>query len=144
MIATLEFADVLDRSEILGNIIRNSEVMHDYHQAKEELQLDKEAQELIQAFNYIKEDYEDIQRFGRYHPDYNQIMKKIRATKREMDMHPTVAAFKVAERSLQQFLDEISEIIACSVSEEIKVPKDGAALSDGGCGSGGSCGCKVS
>lgn len=143
MIATMEIVDMIDKSEQLGGMIQNSEVMEEYHIAKNEMESDPEAQELIRVFTAIKEQYEDVQRFGRYHPDYNQIMKDIRASKREMDMNEKVSSYKIAERNLQGFLEEISEIIALSVSDNIKVPKDGAALSDSGCGcgSGGGCGC---
>lgn len=146
MIATLEYVDVLDNSEALGQLITESETMNQFSFAKSSLDSDKEAQMLIEAFNNIKEHYEDVQRFGRYHPDYNEIMKTVRKTKREMDMHEKVAAFKVAERNLQNLLDEVCSIIATSVSSQIKAPKDGAALTDSGCGcsSGGTCNCKAS
>ncbi|MCA0983598.1 YlbF family regulator [Halobacillus yeomjeoni] len=145
MLATMEIVDLLDRSEEIGQMVMNSDTMHNYQQAKRELEQDKEAQRLIKQFADMKEHYEDVQRFGRYHPDYNSIMKKVRTVKREMDMHEKVALFKKAERELQKLLDEISEMVAFSVSEQIKVPKNGMALTDtgcsGGCGSGGSCGC---
>lgn len=139
----MEYVSILDDAEALGKIVYQSDVMKDYLEKKTILEEDKEAQKLIKAFNDIKDHYEDVQRFGRYHPDYHTIMKKVRSTKRAMDMHESVAAFKVAERDLQGLLDEISEYIAHSVSDQIKVPKDGAALTDSGCGcgSGGSCGC---
>src|SRR5690625_3927602 len=149
MIATLEYVEILDHSEELGKMILQSEVMKAYNQSRQALNNDQESQRLIKAFIDIKAHYDDVQRFGRYHPDYNEIMKKVRSTKREMDLNEKVAKFKVAERNLQRFLDNISEIVARSVSEQIKVPKDGAALSDsgcstGGCGSGGTCGCQAS
>lgn len=143
MIATMEIVEMIDKSEQLGGMIQKSEVMESYYRAKLEMESDAESQELIRKFTSIKEQYEDVQRFGRYHPDYSQIMKDIRASKREMDMNDKVASFKIAERNLQGFLEEISELIAYSVSNNIKVPKDGAALTDSGCGcgSGGGCGC---
>lgn len=144
MIATMEYVDILDKSEQLGKMILQSDVMEEYKCSRKALEEDQEAQQLIKAFTDIKEHYEDVQRFGRYHPDYNQIMKDVRTKKRAMDMNEKVAKFKIAERSLQKLLDEISQYIAESVSDQIKVPKDGAALSDVGCGSGGSCGCRVS
>lgn len=139
----MEYVTILDYSEQLGQMVLQSEVMEDYQQKKTALAQDEVAQQLIKAFTNIKDHYDDIQRFGRYHPDYQEIMKQVRQTKRAMDMHETVAAYKVAERNLQTLLDEISEYIAFSVSDQIKAPKDGAALSDSGCGcgSGGGCGC---
>ena len=146
MIATLEYVEILDEAEALGQMILQSEEMKKYEEAKYSLDVDKEAQMRTQAFNDIKEHYEDVQRFGRYHPDYNQIMRDVRKVKREMDMDEKVAQFKVAERQLQGLLDEICGILARNVSEQIKSPVSGAALTDSGCGcgSGGSCGCQAS
>jgi len=144
MIATLEYSSILDMSEELSNMILQSEVMKTYEDAHRTLQNNEEAQKLIMAFNDIKEHYEDVQRFGRYHPDYNEIMKAVRSTKRKMDMNEAVAKYKIAERDIQRLLDEVSGYIALSVSDQIKAPVDGAALTDHGCGSGGSCGCNVS
>lgn len=148
MIATMEYIDILDHTDKLTSMIIRSDVMRDYYNASNRLQKDEEAQRLIQAFLHMKDHYDDVQRFGHYHPDYHKIMKEVRSTKRKMDMHETVATFKVTERNLQRFLDEISDYIAKSVSEHIMVPKDGMALTDsgcsGGCGTGGSCGCQAS
>jgi len=148
MIATIELVDILDRSEQLGKMILASEDVEAYNRSRTALNKDSEAQQLIRDFQDIKSHYEDVQRFGRYHPDYNEIMKNVRATKRKMDMHDKVAAFKVAERNLQKLLDDVSEMFASNVSEQIKAPKDGAALTDsgcsGGCGSGGACSCQAS
>lgn len=146
MIGTMEIVNILDRSEALGQMILKSDIMEEYNNSQHALNEDKESQRLIKAFADIKEQYEDVQRFGRYHPDYSVIMKKVRSRKREMDMDDKVATFKIAERNLQKLLDEISQNVAMSVGDEIKAPKDGAALSDSGCGcgSGGGCGCKAS
>lgn len=149
MIATLEHVDILDRAEQLGQMILQCEVVEQYKQAKRALQKDKHAQQLIRDFVATKADYDDVQRFGRYHPDYYDIMKRVRATKRKMDLNDKVANYKVAERLLQILLDEVSEQIALSVSDQIKVPKDHAFLSNSscggdGCGSGGACSCQAS
>lgn len=145
LIATMEYVDILDRSEALGKMVLQSDVMKNYEASRRQLEEDEEAQKLIQAFANTKDHYDDVQRFGRYHPDFNVIMKEVRMKKRAMDMHETVAAFKVAERNLQKLLDEISQHIALSVSVQVKAPMDGAALTDsgcgGGCGTGGGCGC---
>ncbi|ASN05872.1 YlbF family regulator [Virgibacillus necropolis] len=147
MVGTMEMVGILDRSEDLGKMILQSDVMEAYNNSQKALKEDKESQKLVKAFADIKDQYEDVQRFGRYHPDYSVIMKKVRTIKREMDMDDKVAAFKIAERNLQKLLDEISGNVAMSVGDMIKAPKDGAALSDGGCGCGSGssgCGCKAS
>src|SRR5690625_5545900 len=104
----MEYVEILDRTDVLTKKILQSQVMFEYHHAYKELTEDKEAQQLIHAFVHTKRDYEDVQRFGRYHPDYNEIMKNVRSIKRKMDMNDKVAKLKIAERQLQSFLDEIS------------------------------------
>lgn len=146
MIATVDYAQILNKTDRLTEMILHSNVMEAYKRASLQLQNDAEAQKLIKAFADCKEQNEEVERFGRYHPDYSETMKKIRQTKRTMDMHHSVAQFKVAERNLQRFLDDISEHIAKSVSDSILVPKDdldhvSSGCSSSGCGSGGSCGC---
>lgn len=148
LVITLEYVNVLDKADDVVQMIINSDVMQQYRADKQALNNDEEAQNLINRFLNIKEQYEDVRRFGTYHPDYNEIMKNIRSIKRNMDMNQFVAAFKRAERDLQHFLDDISECIAKSVSDDIIVPRDGLALTAGGCtsgscGTGGSCGCSA-
>lgn len=149
MIATLEYVEILDQADVVIHKLLQSETLKEYKDAHHALQQNDDAQHLVQMFRRMKDQYEDVQRFGRYHPDYNEIIKNVRSAKRKMDMNEYVAAFKVAERNLQRLLDDISEYIAKSVSDHIIVPKDDVALSDagcssGGCGTGGSCGCQAS
>lgn len=148
LLATSEHIEILDKVDHVIEMIIHSDVMVAYVEASNKLEKDEEAQRLIYQFNDVKELYEDVERFGRYHPDYSEIMRKVRATKRKMDLNETVATFKKAERDIQAFLDEISETIAHSVSDKIIVPKDDllsdSVCSTGGCGSGGSCNCQVS
>lgn len=145
----MEHIHILDKSEEVAQMILQSDVMREYEQAYLNMKNDQRAQELIKAFNKVKEKHEEVERFGRYHPDYSTIMKEVRMIKREMDLHETVAKYKLAEREVQRLLDEISEIIAKSVSDHIMVPRDDSMYLDGtcstgGCGTGASCSCNVS
>ncbi|SFE41927.1 YlbF family regulator [Alteribacillus iranensis] len=137
--------DVLEEAQIMGEAILQSDVFIDYQQAKQRLTNDEEAQRLISEFNKWKDQYEEVQRFGKYHPDYKTISRHIRSAKREMDMHESVASFKKAEKALETLLNEICAEVAGAVSPTIKVPTgnphfDNASCS-GGCGSGQACGC---
>ncbi|WP_062048520.1 YlbF family regulator [Bacillus sp. JCM 19034] len=145
MLATMSTIELLDGAEELANAVIQSETYNDYIEAKKILEQDGEAQALIATFNQLKEQYEDVQRFGKYHPDYDKISTEIRKAKRAVDLSDSVVSFKKAERELESLLNEISEIIAHSVSKTIKVPTgnpffDSMSCS-GGCAS-GSCGCK--
>ncbi len=140
MIATIDLEAILEETDELNRLILHSEEVKRYRMCKAEMEQDAEAQRLIRDFNRKKESFEDVERFGKYHPDYQRIRREVREMKRSLDMNEKVARFKDAENELAAMLAEISKIIAYSVSTTIKVPTgnpffdEGAA---GGCGSGG-------
>jgi cell fate (sporulation/competence/biofilm development) regulator YlbF (YheA/YmcA/DUF963 family) len=144
--ADLDFSAVLGKAYDLADMIAESEVMREYKETKLALMNDSEAQQKIAEFQKLKEKYEEIQRFGLYHPDYRKVSKEIRVFKREMDLMPTVYAFKMAEIALDKLLYNISLLIAHSVSETIKVPSTNPFFQmesgESGCSTGGcnSCG----
>ncbi|MGM9928981.1 MAG: YlbF family regulator [Bacillus sp. (in: firmicutes)] len=145
MIATMERIEILQSADELVEMISQSEIGENYFISLYKLKNDAEAQQKIQRFVSMKERFEEVQRFGKYHPDYKYVNLETRTRKREMDLHPTVIEFKQAENKLQEILDEISSIIGRSVSPHIKTPGGNpffeSGCSSGGCGSGGSCGC---
>ncbi|MFD2704926.1 YlbF family regulator [Salibacterium lacus] len=142
--------NILEESQQLGEMIIQSDVYHQYNEARDRMDNDKEAQKLIKNFTDVKDKYDEVQRFGKYHPDYKTISREVRSVKREMDMHDTVAEYRRAERELEELLDEVCGEAAGIVSPTIKLPGNnpyfedasgGSCGSGGGCGSGGSCGC---
>ena len=149
VLATTEIFLIQEEAEAIAEMIAESDVAEQYRICLSNLNTNKETQQKILRFNQMKELYEEVQRFGKYHPEYKKIMMDIRVLKREMDIDRHVAAFRVAENNLQKLLDEISVMIGRSVSEYVKVPTgnpffdEGSGCSSGGCGSGGSCGCSA-
>lgn len=145
MITSMTNADILEETYSFGEIITSSEVFHIYMKAKQQLEQDKGAQDMIRNFRHLKEKYDEVQRFGKYHPDFKTVTKDVREAKRQLDTHPSIADFKKAEKELEQLLGEVSMIIADAVSPNIKVPSGNPFFDQGGCGggcgSGGSCGC---
>lgn len=150
MIMTSDWVLVLDEVEQLNKMILSSEPLKALQQAHEAVYRDEELVAKIQAFTKTKELYEDVQRFGKYHPDYHHVMKTIRAQKRELDLDERVANLKLAENEYQDLLDEISVIIAHTISPAVKVPvsnpffsSGSGGCSTGGCGTGGGCSCSA-
>ena len=139
--------EILVSADELSQWILNSDVAENYRKSLYKLRNNDVTQKKIQLFTRMKERYEEVQRFGRYHPDYKTVMKEIRERKREMDMDDNVAEFRRAENELQDLLDKVSLIIGHSVSKNVKVPSGNPFFSGsscgGGCGSGGSCGCSA-
>ncbi|MEN0666013.1 YlbF family regulator [Caldifermentibacillus hisashii] len=147
MFATLESVQIIDMAEDIAKMIINSDIADEYRQCLYMMKTNRETQNKINKFIKLKEQYEEVQRFGRYHPDYQTVMRNVRLAKREMDLDENVAKFKLAENALQQLLDEIGIIIGRSVSDSVKVatgsPFFDTAKASGGCSTGGSCGCSA-
>ncbi|MBD7983417.1 YlbF family regulator [Sporosarcina sp. Sa2YVA2] len=147
MLMTDEWMSIIEQSETLSDMLLSSDVVEEYRRANDVVYSDKELANKIHDFANMKERYEEVQRFGRYHPDYQIVMKNIRLQKRELDMNEQVAALRLAENDVQDLLNEVSSIIAKSVSDAVKVPTGDGFFSDsscgGGCGSGGSCSCSA-
>lgn len=146
MLATTERILLQDQAEELAKMILQSDIVEKYQISLYKLRANKESRRKINAFVKIKDRYEEVQRFGKYHPDYKEVMGQIRDIKREMDLDDFVSEFKRSETDLQNLLDEVSVIIGKSVSVHVKVPTgnpffDTSSGCSGGCGSGGSCGC---
>lgn len=146
MIATSDLLQVIENSELLATYITQSEIAFNYKEAKQRLDKDVDAQLLIAQFTQMKEKYEEVQRFGKYHPHFHTVVTDMREIKRKLDLHETIANFKKAERDLEQLLNEVSRIIADAVSPHIKVPTGNPYFDNrscqGGCGAGGKCGCQ--
>ncbi|MCE4148234.1 YlbF family regulator, partial [Bacillus velezensis] len=122
MYATIESVKLQSEAEQLAGMILQSETAENYRDCYKRLREDEEAGRIIRSFMSVKEQYEDVQRFGKYHPDYREISRKMREMKRELDLNDKVAEFKKAETELQSLLDEISIELGTAVSEHVKVP----------------------
>lgn len=97
MYATMESVRLQSEAQQLAEMILQSETAENYRNCYKRLQEDEEAGRIIRSFIKIKEQYEDVQRFGKYHPDYREISRKMREIKRELDLNDKVADFKRAE-----------------------------------------------
>jgi cell fate (sporulation/competence/biofilm development) regulator YlbF (YheA/YmcA/DUF963 family) len=148
MLMTSEWVFILDEVDELSAMILSSQAAQNLRQATKAVYEDAELSAKIKAFQRLKDQYEDVQRFGKYHPDYHTIMKDIRTAKRQLDMDEKIATLKLAENDYQDLLDEISLLIGHSVSEAVKVPVSNPFFATGsacgsGCGTGGGCSCSA-
>lgn len=144
MNATLDMSTLFDQTDGIVDMLRHSELFDRYRETKAQLLNDQEAIKLIKSFVKLKERYDEVQRFGKYHPDYHQVIQEMMDMKRDVDLNDKIADFKKAESDFEGLLNEISLLIASSVSPSIKVP-NGDPFFDrgcsGGCATGGPCGC---
>ena len=65
--------------------------------------------------------YDEVMRFGKYHPDYQKVMLETRRRKELMKYLPVVMDYKSKEVALQNLIDEVVSKIAFSVSKNVKI-----------------------
>lgn len=148
MIMTYEWVQITDSAEELSELILQSEQAEQYREAYRAVYNNDNLANEIYSFAKLKELYEEVQRFGKYHPDYKEVMKRIRVDKRKLDLNEKVAALRIAENELQDLMDQVSFIIGRSVSEAVKIPSTNPFFSSesscgGSCGTGGGCSCSA-
>lgn len=144
MSTTTLWSEVLIAANELSEMFLQSEAFVQYRLCKQQLLADGMAQQLIKEFHDLKVRYEEVERFGVYHPDYKSVSTDIRQAKRKLDSHDVIAKFKKAESEVEEWLNEISRMIAHEVSPSIKVPTGNPFFDQGGCsgcGSGNGCAC---
>ncbi|MBM2658760.1 YlbF/YmcA family competence regulator [Staphylococcus pseudoxylosus] len=142
---TEETLTVLDEIEALSDKILESRLYQAYREAEQALADNDEAHLLYQAFLKSKDKYDEIMRFGKYHPDYQNVMLDTRKRKRAYEMLPVVMDHKQKEVALQELIDQVIVKIAYAVSENVKIEAGNPFFQKdaGGCATGGSCSCSL-
>jgi len=130
---------LMSRAFELGEMIKQSALAAEYVYCKERVRRDERVQSLSREFVKAKEKFAECERFGRFHPDYNAALDRVRELERELAGFESVRRFKAAEEAVDHLLYEVSLAIARAVSDTIKVPDNDP--NPKGCGSGGSCSC---
>ncbi|SCW39565.1 Cell fate regulator YlbF, YheA/YmcA/DUF963 family (controls sporulation, competence, biofilm development) [Paenibacillus tianmuensis] len=136
---TLDMSAILLGSYELADRIKFSAETADYLYWKQRKDADEEVRQLVKEFAKAKELFEECERFGHFHPNYHEALDRVKAVQERLDAVESVLRFKEAEKRLDNLLYDVSEIIARSVSDTIKVPSNDPLAAGVGCSSGGSC-----
>src|SRR5699024_328021 len=143
MLATMDF-EIMDLLDSLNDMVMNTEEYKNYCKYKGLLDTDDEVRNMIKHFARLKEDFIDVERFGKYHPDFSSKRREINQYKKMLDMHPIIMEYRRAEFQLQSLLDEILFIVGQSVSPHANIVSSNPFFSNSsnsGCATGGSCSC---
>lgn len=140
-VSSLDMASLLLCAYELGDWINQSAEVAEYLYWKSAVNEDDEVKQMSKRFAKAKELFAECERFGRFHPDYNEAKDKVKQIERELSEIESVRRFKFAEQVVDDMLYDVSLTIAGSVSDNIKVPGNEKAGGGGSCGSGGSCSC---
>jgi len=85
---------------------------------------DSEISVLIEQFQHWNTTYDELKKYGKYHPDLKRVQQSFTTAKIALYEHPIVAEYKRLENELQQELNRISASIASSVTTKIKHPNE--------------------
>lgn len=145
---TEKWLDILEASDMLAAQIVQSDLVQQYFEAKRAVYGDEQLVQHIEQFLQMKERYEEVQRFGKYHPDYREVMTTVRKQKRALDLNEKIATYRLAETELQGMLDLVGYTLAQAVSTNVAVDSSNPFFETSSCGtgcaSGGACNCSAS
>ena len=79
---------------------------------------------LVERFKKANAQYDEVKKYGGYHPDLKNVQRGFSEAKKTLYEHPIVAEYKQLEQLLQKQLDHISATIATSISTKIKHPNE--------------------
>ncbi|QMS85524.1 YlbF family regulator [Candidatus Xianfuyuplasma coldseepsis] len=91
---------------------------------KQQIEESSVIQEKVAAFQQWNDAYNDVKKYGQYHPDLQHTRTQFRKVKQALYEDSIVAEYKRLEQEIQQRLDSISAQIAQAISTKIKHPNE--------------------
>ena len=131
MVDTQEYIEL---TEAVSKEIANLEAVKSYKGFQKKIMSDPAIGELIRVFERARDEYEDIQRFGEYYPQKDQVRLRLVHAKSALFENPQVAGFKKCEKEIHSILEQVSRVLNEAVEFE-------TGNTTGGCCSGSSCSC---
>ena len=141
---TIMSFEIMDMLDSLNDMVTDTEEYNNYCYYKKLLDTDREVSQMIKKFVALKEDFEEVQRFGKYHPDFSSKRRELNQFKKSLDMTPIVMEYRRAEFQLQSMLDEVLFIVGQAISPHANIVSSNPFFSNSsnsGCATGGSCSC---
>lgn len=133
MIITENFFEIEDQTERLIQKILQSPEAVVYRERQAALYASPVATAKRAQFLTAKDEVEQMTYYGEYVPGFKEKQRMLRKRKRELDLDGEVAAYRLAETSLQHILDAVGLQVAKTVSEEIKVDAGNPFFESKGC-----------
>jgi cell fate (sporulation/competence/biofilm development) regulator YlbF (YheA/YmcA/DUF963 family) len=141
---SLDTTTILLQAYQIGDLIKRSQDVSNYLYWKSIMEQDPEVKKLRYQFQQKKQLFEECERFGHYHPDYHRALSEVNQIQEQFTQIEAYTQFQLAEQNLNNLFFTISQTIAKSVSDSIKVPDYQETVSIGGCSSNGGCSGKCS
>ncbi len=107
--------ELIDEIKSLKQYKRLQE-LHQYIEQNPQLQ------QLISGFNQAKLQYDEVSKYGKYHPDLKEVQLRLKDVKENLYTNDIIKEYKELEQYIQKQLNGISKALAQSVSKKIKHP----------------------
>ncbi|MFC4077932.1 YlbF family regulator [Salinithrix halophila] len=130
---------VLDHAAALGQKLLSAEEIRRFRMAEEQIQRSRRVNELIEA---IKRKQKELVHAKHYQKTayIGKLEEELAALHEEMDNLPIVREYQQSQVEMNDLLQTLQKVVADAVSEKLDV-ETGGDVGQGGCGSGGPCGC---
>lgn len=115
----------------LAEMINQSEEAAEYIKNKEVVEKDLQIAQLKEELTKEKKQFEEVKRFGQYHPDYQEIKSKLDQTLLTIEQNENIQKFKKAENRLDDLLYQVTHILGQSISKSIKIGRNDAEEENG-------------
>jgi cell fate (sporulation/competence/biofilm development) regulator YlbF (YheA/YmcA/DUF963 family) len=119
----METTQIYEKVTELAEAITQSELFMEYKNCQQELLLDETFLALKDDFLKLKDAFEEVSRYGSYHPDLERVRKDYQKAKVELMSHQLFKRFKRIEKELDTMIFEIEEQIQAVVGIENKHKK---------------------
>ena len=115
---------IIENTYELIDEIKDTKVYKRLVELKQQIEKDKDLKALIEEFNKVKIKYDDVSKYGKYHPDLKKVQLELLKIKETLYSNVIIEEYKKLEKELQKTLDHVSSEIAKSVSKKIKHPNE--------------------
>ena len=114
----MRYFELCDKSVLFANEIMESDEFKELLEIKELIA--KTIPEILENFQRAKEKYEEVQKYGTYHPDYRNVKLELVKAKEALYTNNLVIRYKELEKKIQEKLNIAANQIASAISSNVK------------------------
>ncbi len=82
---------------------------------------DEEVNKRLDTYKRWQEKYQDVKKYGHYHPDFKDVQKSFQSAKIQLYTHPLMVEYLEAYKAFQSLLDQFTKTLAMTISEQIQI-----------------------
>lgn len=114
----MRYFELCEKSTLFAKEIMSSNEFVELLRLKEEIS--KQIPELLERFKKAKEKYEEVSLYSEYHPDYRKVKLELVQAKEALYTNELVIEYKKYEKLIQEKMNQASQEILKSISNNIK------------------------